>query len=100
MSERHVWIAQCLCGPSRHAIAAKVGEFSSKKGASRGILLKLREEIARLLLKSEINPWCGICGAEEANWRYELGRTAWRTMEEAAPMQTITIEIAPEPGNG
>ena len=90
MSDRRVWIAQCLCGPNRHAIAALAGDFGGEATARRSLLRKLRERIATLLLTSAINPWCAICGAEEPTWHYEVGRTAFRTMEEAAPMLAQT----------
>ena len=82
MSERRVWIAQCLCGPNRHAICALAGE--ADEAAAPALLTRLREAVAALL-RTTTNPWCGICGAEEAGWRYELDPTAFRTLEDAGP---------------
>lgn len=84
MPDRRVWIAQCLCGPNRHAIAALAGEAEDDVDAAAFLLPKLRAGVAELL-QSSINPWCGICGAEQASWRYEVGRTGFRTLAEAAP---------------
>jgi hypothetical protein len=83
MAERRVWIAQCLCGPNRHAIAANADEFDSETEA-RKLLRHLRNGVAELR-RGGINPWCAICGSVEAAWRYELARTPFRTMEEAGP---------------
>lgn len=82
-AERRVWIAQCLCGPNRHAIAAVAGEAEGAGAAWEALVPQLREAVADLL-RSGINPWCAICGAEESGWRYEVGRTRHRSMEEAA----------------
>lgn len=84
MVERRVWIAQCLCGPNRHAIAAAATEADSEPNAESVLLPQLRRHVATLL-QSGINPWCGICGAEQPGWRYEVARTAFGTMEEAGP---------------
>lgn len=76
-----VWIAHCLCGPNRHAIAALAGEFETEAEASAGLLSKLRRLITELNGAGTLNPWCGICGS--LAWRYEVGVTRWRTMAEA-----------------
>lgn len=76
---RHVWLAQCLCGPRRHAILAAAGEFDDEAAAA-GLITTLREYVADLR-KTTINPWCGICGSTA--WQYENARTRWRTMAEA-----------------
>lgn len=79
-----VWIAQCLCGPHRHAIAALAGEADSEEAADALLLPQLRRGLAELL-QSGINPWCAICGAEAPGWIYEIGRTRFRSLAEAAP---------------
>ncbi len=78
-----VWIAQCLCGPNRHAILAVARECDDEADP-RQLLPVLRKEVANLR-RFALNPWCAICGSLEENWRYEVGRTHWRTMKEAEP---------------
>jgi len=80
---RRVWIAQCLC-PARHAILAVAGE-AEEETASQTLLVPLREEIALLLASGTINPFCGICLSPDDTWKYEVGRTRFRTMDEAKP---------------
>lgn len=82
--ESCVWLAQCLC-PSRHCIAATAAEADSLGAATPDVLDPLRVAVAKLLRSGAINPWCGLCRAEAATWRYEIGRTRFRTMAEAAP---------------
>jgi hypothetical protein len=84
MSEQRVWIAQCLC-PQRHCIMALAGESDSKEAATN-IAWALREQIDEVLRTGLMNPWCGLCKAPEEDWRYEVGRTPFSTMEEAAPV--------------
>jgi hypothetical protein len=79
----HVWMAQCLC-PQRHAIGAVGGEFASQAEAAAKLLPALRDSIAGLLAEGS-NPWCGLCGAAQAEWKHELARTRFRTMQEALP---------------
>jgi hypothetical protein len=79
-----VWICQCLC-PQRHCILASAGEAESKGAAEETIALPLRTQVAALLKSGEFNPWCGLCNARSETWRYELGRTPFRSMGEAAP---------------
>jgi len=84
MTERRVWIAQCLCGPNRHGIFALSGEVDNRREARRKLVEPLRAQLDELLAGAKINPWCGICHADKASWHIELGRTYFRTMEEAA----------------
>lgn len=79
-----VWIAQCLC-PDRHCILAVSGEAEGVADATTEILDPLRAQVSALVKTGAINPWCGICRAADVTWRYELGRTRFRTMEEARP---------------
>lgn len=85
MTERRVWIAQCLC-PKRHAILAASGEADDEHEARREVGEPLRQAVEKLVSDGTINPWCGICSAEQSTWRYEVGRTGFRTAEEARPM--------------
>jgi hypothetical protein len=73
-----IWIAQCLC-PQRHCILACAGEVETET------LEVLQEGIENLLAAQSINPWCGLCGATKASWKYEVARSRFRTMEEALP---------------
>lgn len=75
MSKR-VWIAQCLC-PQRHAIMAAAGEDEAT------VLAELKDTVWGWLARGVIRPWCSICHAEEASWHFEVGRTKWRSMDEA-----------------
>jgi hypothetical protein len=79
-----VWIAQCLC-PSRHAILAASAEANGPREAEQNAMTPLKENIIAMLADRVINPWCAICHAKAETWRYDLGRTRFRTMEEAAP---------------
>jgi hypothetical protein len=78
-----VWICQCLC-PDRHTIIAAADEADSEANAG-AIRTTLRRQVLELLRTGAINPWCAICGAHRATWRYELARTKFQTMAEAAP---------------
>jgi len=76
-----VYIAQCLCGPNRHAIIALAGEFDDEAQAFTMLIPQLRTAVGELF-DAGVNRWCGICGAVEPGWRYEVGRTRFRSMEE------------------
>jgi hypothetical protein len=82
--EQRVWIVQCLC-PQRHCIMATAGEAAGAEAAEEQIAVPLREAVADALRSQVMNPWCGICRAERATWRYETARTRFRTMDEAKP---------------
>jgi hypothetical protein len=82
-NERRVWVAQCLC-PDRHCIVAAANEANSEAEAQE-ITVQLRRQVTELLRSGAINPWCGICGAKRATWKYELGRTMFATIHEASP---------------
>jgi hypothetical protein len=84
MTGRRVWIAQCLCGPNRHTIIALTDEFDDPAGAE-ALTRQLRASTAKIVRGGVLNPWCGICGSLEDAWRYELGRTRFRTLQEARP---------------
>lgn len=78
-------IAQCLCGPARHAIMAMAlgpdTDAITDAQAAKG----LREVIEALVagrggelnmgLPPRMNAWCGICGAPARDWAYEIGRS-------------------------
>jgi hypothetical protein len=79
-----VWIAQCLC-PQRHCIMAGADEAKSGAEAEQKVMRYLRETVEEWLARGTINPWCGLCGAPQESWTFELGRTRWATLEEALP---------------
>lgn len=79
-----VWIAQCLC-PDRHCICAMAGEAENRDDAEKEIETALRGHMAVFVKAGHINPWCGLCKAGSETWTYELGRTRYRTMQEAKP---------------
>lgn len=82
MAERRVWIAQLLCGPNRHCIAALVGEADDEQEAGLTLGRPLWPQVEELLAAGH-NPWCALCGARREGWRIELGRTPFKTMAEA-----------------
>ena len=97
-----VWIAQCLC-PDRHCILAAAGVAEGRAEAA-AIERTLRDNVAGLLARRVLNPWCGLCRAPITSWAYELGRTRWRTMaeaklalEEAERKQRLTAALLGEP---
>lgn len=79
-----VWICQCLC-PDRHCILATAGEADTETEAAESVRTPLRRQIVGLLGSGAMNPWCALCGANRATWRYELRRTAFATLDEAVP---------------
>ncbi|HTI78956.1 MAG TPA: hypothetical protein VL614_00745 [Acetobacteraceae bacterium] len=81
---KRVWVAQCLC-PGRHAILALAGEANSGQEAMVSIASPLRQAVQAALQEQTINPWCSLCNAKAETWVYEIGRTRFRTMEEATP---------------
>jgi hypothetical protein len=80
-----VWIAQCLCGPRRHAILAAAVVAEDRDAAEQAALEPLRTHVARMIGSGTIDPWCGLCHSPRDCWLYELGRTRFTSMEEAAP---------------
>lgn len=93
MSERRVWIAQCLCGPKRHAMLAAAGEADDQVEADESLTGPLRVEMKKSLMSGAQVPWCGICLSPAEHWIYEARRTAWTTMDEArAPLREIEMQ--------
>lgn len=78
-----VWICQCLC-PARHCILAVTGEFDTERAAV-ALRVELRRAVVGLLASGAMNPWCGLCDAKRATWRYEVRRTIFATMAAAEP---------------
>ena len=79
-----VWICQCLC-PGRHCMMATVGEAESETEAEIAVRTPLRRKIVEALSAGILNPWCAMCGANRATWKYEVSRTRFATMEDAIP---------------
>lgn len=63
---------------------AAVAEAENEADAQR-IRTDLRRQVLSFLKSGALNPWCAICGAQLATWRYELRRTVWASMDEAMP---------------
>lgn len=72
-------LAQCLCGPRRHAILA-MGLNDDAVSDAEALAL-LRTAVAELLagrgaalgMPAALNPWCELCRSRA--WIYEVGRT-------------------------
>lgn len=79
-----VWIAQCLC-PDRHCIIAVAGEADDEARARNVVLRGLRLSVREALRQQTIHPWCSLCGATKSSWRYEVGQTSFKSMDEAVP---------------
>jgi hypothetical protein len=65
---------------------AAADEAKSYKEAEALLLTPLVSQVAKLLTERTLNPWCGLCAATADQWKYEVGRSRFRTMEEAEPM--------------
>lgn len=79
-----VWICQCLC-PERHCLLAVAGEAGDEHEAALLLELPLRGQVRALIDEGSVNPWCRLCAAPPETWRYEIGRTRFRSMAEALP---------------
>lgn len=77
-----VFLAQCLCGPGRHAILAAA---SDDPDAESELIDTLRGQVAELVAARLLNRWCALCKSPESAWTYEVGRTRWTTLAEAEP---------------
>ena len=67
-------------------LVAASGVADSEEAASAKIAWPFRGAVEEALQAGLLNPWCAICKAGCETWRYEVGRTKFRTMEEAAPL--------------
>jgi hypothetical protein len=63
-------VAQCLCGPARHAILALAKDASESADALRELL---KVAVDEFLAVRGIDSRCGICGAPASQWIYEVG---------------------------
>ena len=79
-----VWLAQCLC-PDRHAILALAGEAVDAEEAEREIAAPFRANVDDVIRLRMVNPWCSLCHAPRESWIFELERTRFDTLDEAAP---------------
>jgi hypothetical protein len=83
MTETRVWITQYLC-PAHHCIMAAAAEAKDEQEARRLTVRSLRKTVDGAIKAGLVNPRCGICHAPQSAWKMETGRTAFRSMEEAA----------------
>jgi hypothetical protein len=82
-SEPRVWIVQCMC-PQRHCIMA-VSSVCATVAELKILIQSLQTTIAQMIDRKALNPFCGICGCPSSKWRYESGRTRFKSKEEAEP---------------
>lgn len=80
-----VWVAQCLCGRRRHCILAAADAFDDEAAARATLIPALEAAVVDMLQSGAVNPWCGLCYAPAAGWRYEIGSLQFATMEQAVP---------------
>jgi hypothetical protein len=64
---------------------ATVGEAATEAEAEVAVCAPLRRKVVEALNEGIINPWCAMCGANQATWNYETRPTRFATMEEAIP---------------
>ena len=81
---KRVWIVQCLC-PHRHCILAAANEVEDVAGATE-LMDELHGAVDGLVADGTLNPWCGICHAKQDTWTYDIGRTRYTTLTDAAPL--------------
>lgn len=97
--QARVWALQCLC-PQRHAIMGALRVCEGRDDAD-GFLAEVRKRLETEIATFTINPWCGICGADQAEWRYEvteteattLGQSFERLFRESEAKQAITRRL-------
>lgn len=91
MSEKRVYVVQCLC-PERHCVLAVAMEGATEQ--EEAILTASTKEIEGAFSSGMFRRECGICHAKEL--RFELMRTPFKTMEEARPalMETQLEQLA------
>jgi hypothetical protein len=92
-----VYIAQCLCGPARHAILGCAYEGDAGAAKVEGWL---RERVKHALAKPVINPHCALCGARVEGWTYEVTPSRFTTLEAATPelkaLEAAQVALAAE----
>jgi hypothetical protein len=74
-------IAQCLCGPARHAILALAVNTPPAEMPDTEALALVKDAVAAALagrgaeigLPPRLDPWCGLCGAADRAWTYDVG---------------------------
>jgi hypothetical protein len=88
MTEPKVMLVQYLC-PARHCIAAAI-YLPSETRTFETTCQDLKDGMA----KSNVNPWCGVCGSKEL--KFEQGPTPFKSLEEAeAPiLQSLLDQLA------
>lgn len=78
--DANIRLVQCLC-PARHCITALAFAPAAMDDATA--IRRLRAGVEAAIAAGALDPWCALCGSRD--WRYEVGRTRFRTMEEARP---------------
>lgn len=66
------WLAQCLCGPNRHAILG--GLSPDPDQSEHEVRADLQANVENFLTLGG-NPRCGLCGSPRSAWQYEVRRT-------------------------
>jgi hypothetical protein len=79
-----VWIAECLCGPARHCVLG-CGYEGDAPTAPAQAEHYLRTVVQQALIVQALNPHCALCGARVERWVYEVRRSRFATLAEAAP---------------
>jgi hypothetical protein len=77
-----VYIARLLC-PSRHEVLTTAGAYEDTMAAEAALTSALEETFLQAVHGGPLNPWCPFCHSDRL--KVEIERTAYRTMEEAAP---------------
>lgn len=80
-----VKIIQCLCGSARHCIVAEAYEDEHAGQADEARISLSKANVSEMIDRDRINPWCGLCGSIFKNWQWEVGETAFTSMDEAMP---------------
>ena len=80
---KRVWLIQMLC-PLRHAImAAPFVDDAENPVLAEETQAKLQAQFDEFVASGAVNRKCELCGSTE--FHFEVGRTAWSTLEEAIP---------------
>lgn len=75
-----VRIVQYLC-PQRHCILAAASDDTT----DAELIHALQQKALQLIAEKQFNPICGICGARQDRWVFEVGVTKFDSLEEAMP---------------
>jgi hypothetical protein len=84
MSEQRVYIVMCKC-PLGHCILGASYEGVGTDEEKAAAVDRIQTDIQSLVSRGIFNPFCGICSAPLKHCSYTVGRTRYRTTEEAMP---------------